>query len=130
MYYFSKYANVLDSLFYDPTHSFHKRHRVFNAVILTKDPAGLDAFMEAHPNLRSDLINIKTEGIAYDIFNSATDKAEGIQAVLDYEGLDWEDAMGSATDYVKSFADIETTDVYHDGIYNAVKQILAQEAGE
>ncbi len=107
--------------------------------------------MEAHPNLRSDLINIKTEGIAYDIFNSATDKAEGIQAVLDYEGLDWEDAiafgdstndtqmlekagigvaMGSATDYVKSFADIETTDVYHDGIYNAVKQILAQEAGE
>ena len=36
MYYFSKYANVLDSLFYDPTHSFHKRHRVFNAVILTK----------------------------------------------------------------------------------------------
>ena len=151
MYYFSKYANVLDSLFYDPTHSFHKRHRVFNAVILTKDPAGLDAFMEAHPNLRSDLINIKTEGIAYDIFNSATDKAEGIQAVLDYEGLDWEDAiafgdstndtqmlekagigvaMGSATDYVKSFADMETTDVYHDGIYNAVKQILAQEAGE
>ena len=151
MYYFSKYANVLDSLFYDPPHSFHKRHRVFNAVILTKDPAGLDAFMEAHPNLRSDLINIKTEGIAYDIFNSATDKAEGIQAVLDYEGLDWEDAiafgdstndtqmlekagigvaMGSATDYVKSFADIETTDVYHDGIYNAVKQILAQEAGE
>ncbi len=151
MYYFSKYANVLDSLFYDPTHSFHKRHRVFNAVLLTKDSSALDAFMEDHPNLRSDLINIKTQGFAYDIFNSATDKAEGIQAVLDYEGLGWEDAiafgdstndtrmlekagigvaMDTASDYVKSFADMETSDVYHDGIYNAVKKILAMENGE
>ena len=147
MYDFARYANVLDYLFYDPTNSYHKRHRVFNACFMTKDPKPLEEFMNDHPELRSDLINIKTDGIAFDVFNSSSDKSQGIQAVLDYEGAGWEDAvtfgdstndiqmlakagtgvaMGNATDYVKGFADIVTTDVYHDGIYNAVKQILSK----
>lgn len=147
MYDFQKYANVLDSLFYDPTNSYHKRHRVFNACILTKDPRALDSFMESHPELRSDLINVKTDGFAYDVFNASSDKAQGIQAVLDYEGADWSDAvtfgdstndiqmlekagigvaMGNASEYVQQYADIVTSDVYHDGIYNAVKKILAK----
>lgn len=148
MYYFSKYCNVLDSLFYDPNQAFHKRHRVFNAVILTKNPQPLEDFIEDHPGLRSDLINVKTDGFAYDIFNATTDKSQGVQAVLDYEGLDWKDAiafgdstndihmlekadigvaMGNASDYVKSYANFATTDVFHNGIYNAVKTILSEE---
>lgn len=146
MYYFQKYANVLDALFYDPTNSYHKRHRVFNACILTKDPGALDAFMEEHPELRRDLINVKTDGFAYDLFNASSDKAQGIQAVLDYEDASWDDviafgdstndidmlkkagvgvAMGNAIEQVQQAADMVTSDVYHDGIYNAVKKILA-----
>ena len=37
MYDFCKYCNVLDSLFYDPSQSYHLRHKAFNAVVLTKD---------------------------------------------------------------------------------------------
>ena len=35
MYDFCKYCNVLDSLFYDPSQSYHLRHKAFNAVVLT-----------------------------------------------------------------------------------------------
>lgn len=148
MYYFSKYCNVLDSLFYDPTHSFHQRHDSYNAVILTKNVQPLQEFLEEHPELRSDLVNVKTDGFCYDIFNSDNDKATGIQMVLDKEGLSWDDviafgdstndiqmlekadigiAMGSASDYVKSYANFATTDVHNHGIYNAVKKIMSEE---
>ena len=36
MYYFCKYCNVLDSLFYDQSQTFHKRHDAYDAVVLTK----------------------------------------------------------------------------------------------
>lgn len=148
MYYFCKYCNVLDSLFYDPNQAFHKRHRVFNAVVLTKDDQKLKHFMEDHPELRKDLINVKTDGFCYDIFNADNDKAKGIEAILEKEGLTWKDticfgdstndihmlekadigvAMGNASDYVKSFANFSTTTTYDNGIYNAVKKILEEE---
>ncbi|MCF0259305.1 MAG: HAD family hydrolase [Erysipelotrichaceae bacterium] len=148
MYQFSKYCNVLDSLFYDPTQSFHRRHDPYNTVVITKQPNLVQEFVESHPGLRLDLINVKTDGIAYDIFNAGTDKANGIEKVLEREGLDWQDviafgdstndigmlskaglgiAMGSASDHVKSFADEVTTSVYNNGIFNAVKKILAEE---
>ncbi len=151
MYYFAKYVNSLDSLWYDPTKSFHHRHPAFNMVVLTKSPDDMEMFMQEHPNLRSDLININTGAIAYDIFNAGNDKSHGIEAVLDHEGLDWNDviafgdstndihmldkagigiAMDSATDYVKSFADWTTQDTFHHGIYSAVKRILALEENE
>lgn len=149
MYYFCKYCNVLDSLFYDPNQAFHKRHDAFNAVVLTKDAGKLQEFMEEHPDLRADLINVKTDGFCYDIFNADNDKAHGIEMILEREGLDWNDviafgdstndtkmlekadigvAMGSASDYVKSYADFSTTDVFHHGLFNALKKILAEEA--
>ncbi len=148
IYDFCKYCNVLDSLFYDKSQSFHKRHRVFDAVVLTKDQKPLEKFMEEHPTLRSDLVNVKTDGFCYDIFNATVDKVTGIQAVLDEIGADWKDcicfgdstndikmlkkadigvAMGSASDYVKSFANWSTTSVYEDGIANAFKKILPEE---
>ena len=36
-------------------------------------------------------------------------------------------AMGSATDYVKSFANWSTTSTYENGIFNAVAKILKEE---
>ena len=148
MYYFCKYCNVLESLFYDPTQAFHKRHRVFNAVVLTKDQTKLMKFLDEHPTLQSDLINVKTDGFCYDIFNANNNKARGIEFILEKEHLTWDDvicfgdstndihmlkkagigvAMGSASDYVKSFADFSTTSTYEDGIYNAVVKILNEE---
>ncbi|HIW17870.1 hypothetical protein HNQ43_000709 [Faecalicoccus acidiformans] len=148
MYDFCKYCNVLDSLFYDVTQTFHKRHRVFNAVIMTKDKSSLDEFLKAHPNLRSDLINVKTDGFCFDIFNADNDKSRGVKMVLDRFNMSWKDticigdstndigmlqnadigvAMGSATDYVKSFADWSTTSTYDNGIFNAVAKILKEE---
>ena len=148
MYDFCKYCNVLDSLFYDETQTFHKRHRAFNAVVMTKDKSSLDAFMKDHPNLRMDLINVKTDGFCFDIFNADNDKSKGIELVLKKYGYTWKDticigdstndiemlkkadigvAMGSASDYVKSFADWSTTTTYDNGIYNAVMKILKEE---
>ena len=104
--------------------------------------------MENHPELRSDLINVKTDGFCFDIFNKENDKSRGIEIILEKENLTWEEticfgdstndivmlekagigvAMGSANDYVKSHATFSTTDVYNDGIYNAVKKILSEE---
>lgn len=109
MYYFCKYCNVLDSLFYDQTQTFHKRHRVFNAD---------------------------------------NDKSKGIELVLNKNNMTWKDticigdstndigmlekadigvAMGSASDYVKSFANWSTTSTYENGIFNAVAKILKEE---
>lgn len=117
--------------------------------MLTKDAGKLQEFMEEHPDLRADLINVKTDGFCYDIFNADNDKAHGIEMILEREGLDWNDviafgdstndtkmlekadigvAMGSASDYVKSYADFSTTDVFHHGLFNALKKILAEEA--
>lgn len=148
VYEFTKYTNALNGLFYDPTQSYHKRHDPFNAVVLTKDSGLVQNFMEEHPTLRLDLINVKTNGFAYDVFNAGNDKAAGIEAILDREGLGWDDvivfgdstndiqmlqkaglgiAMGSASDYVKSFADEVTTSVYNNGIFNAVKRILSED---
>ncbi len=148
VYDFMKYTNSLNGVFYDETQSFHHRHNPYNAVVLTKDSGIIDQFVKDHPNLRMDLINVKTNGFAYDLFNASNDKAGGIEAVLEREGLDWNDviafgdstndirmlekagigvAMGSASDFVKSFADRVTTSVYANGIFNAVKEILAEE---
>lgn len=147
MYYFCKYCNVLDSLFYDPTQSYHHRHRVFNAVVLTKDSRALEEFLDNHKSLRMDLINVKTDGFCYDVFNAMNDKYIGIEAILKKENLTWNDAicfgdstndihmlkkaglgvaMGNASDYVKSFADFSTTSTYDNGIYNAVRKILKE----
>lgn len=148
VYDFLKYCNVLDSLFYDQTQSFHKRHRAFDAVVIAKDKRTVDQFMEKHPSLRSDLINIKTDGFAFDIFNANNDKAVGIDALLHDIGVSWDEvicfgdstndiqmlqkagigvAMGNATDYVKSFANFSTTSVFEDGIANAFKKIWQEE---
>lgn len=148
MYYFSKYTNSIEGLFYDPNKAFHKRHDAYNLVVLTKNPDLVTEFIDKHPGLRMDLINVKTDGFAYDIFNSCNDKAHGIEEVLNSLGYTWDDAitfgdstndlkmlqkaglgiaMGSAKDEVKAAADAETTDVYHHGIYNAIKKILSEE---
>lgn len=148
MYYFCKYCNVLDSLFYDPSQTYHKRHDTYNTVVLTKDDSKLKEYLKEHPELRMDLINVKTDGFCYDIFNSDNDKAKGIEAILEKEGLTWKDvicfgdstndihmlekadigvAMGNASDFVKSHAKFTTTTTYDDGIYNAVVKILEEE---
>lgn len=148
MYDFMKYTNSLYGLWYDPSHSYHRRHRVFDGLVLTKDKKLIDDFMAKHPDLQADLVNIKTDGFFYDIFNKEVNKSRGIQVVLDNLGFTWEEticfgdstndlemlekadigvAMGTATDYVKSFANFSTTSVYEDGIANAFKKILAEE---
>ena len=101
--------------------------------------------MEKHPDLRCDLINVKTDGFCFDIFNHDNDKSKGIEMILDKVNLTWKDAicfgdstndihmlkkadigvaMGNASDYVKSFANFATTSTYEDGIYNGVMRIL------
>lgn len=148
VYNFAKYTNSLQGLFYDPTQSFHKRHHAYDTVLITKDPNQVTDFMENHPRLRMDLINIKNTGFAYDIFSNQNDKAHGIEIILDRLGLGWDDviafgdstndinmlqkaglgiAMGDASDYVKAAADEVTTSVYNNGIFNAVKKILSEE---
>lgn len=145
MYDFCKYCNVLDSLFYDPSQSYHRRHRAFNAVILTKEKNQIDQFMEEHPDLRADLINVKTDGFMFDVFNKDNDKSVGIELMMKHVNFDWKDviafgdstndihmlqkadigvAMGTASDYVKSFANFSTTSVYENGVYNGIKKIL------
>ena len=149
MYDFCKYCNVLDSLFYDPSQSYHLRHAAYNGVVLTKDKSLVDQFMEKHPDLRCDLINVKTDGFCFDIFNHDNDKSKGIEMILDKVNLTWKDAicfgdstndihmlkkadigvaMGNASDYVKSFANFATTSTYEDGIYNGVMRILREES--
>lgn len=146
-YDFSRYTNTLDGLFYDPTHSYHQRHQAYNSVLIAKDASVINEFMAAHPDLRLDLINVKTNGFAYDVFNAQTDKSSGIEQVLKRENLSWDDviafgdstndiamlqkagigvAMGSSSDYVKSFADEVTSSVYDNGIYNAIRKILSR----
>ena len=93
MYDFCKYCNVLDSLFYDPSQSYHLRHKAFNAVVLTKDKKLVDQFMETHPNLRNDLINVKTDGFCFDIFNADNDKSKGIEMILEKTGFTWQDTI-------------------------------------
>ena len=148
MYYFCKYCNVLDSLFYDQSQTYHKRHSAYNAVVLTKEKHEIDEFMQSHSELRSDLINVKVDGYCFDIFNSTNDKSAGIEMILEQLGLTWDEtivfgdstndigmfkkadvaiAMGSASDYVKSFATFVTTSTYEHGIYNAIKKILMEE---
>ena len=104
--------------------------------------------MESHPNLRNDLINVKTDGFCFDIFNADNDKSKGIEMILEKTGLTWKDAicfgdstndihmlkkadigvaMGNASDYVKSYANFATTSTYDNGIYNAVTKILKDE---
>lgn len=39
--------------------------------------------METHPNLRNDLINVKTDGFCFDIFNADNDKSKGIEMILE-----------------------------------------------
>lgn len=141
---FAKYTNSLDRLYYDPTLSYHKRHPAFSCTAVTNDPHIMQEFVEAHPDLRIDLVNVKTNGFAYDIFPADTDKSRGIQAVLDRQNLDWDQAvtigdstndlhmlekaglgiaMGTAIDQVKDKADYVTTTVFDDGIANALEQI-------
>lgn len=148
MYDFCKYCNVLDSLFYDPSQSYHLRHEAYNAVVLTKNKKLVDEFMEKHPDLRNDLINVKTDGFCFDIFNKTNDKSVGIEMILEAENLTWKDAicfgdstndtlmlekadigvaMGNASDFVKSFANFTTTTTYDHGIYNAIHEILKNE---
>ncbi len=148
MYDFCKYCNVLDSLFYDINQTYHRRHPAYNAVLMVKDENGLKEFMKNHPNLRKDLINVKTDGFCFDIFNADNDKSNGVETILKKNSLTWSDAvcigdstndiemlqkadigiaMGNASDYVKSFADFATTDIYHDGIYNAIKAVLSKD---
>lgn len=147
-YEFAKYTNSLDGLFYDPTVSYHKRHPAYNCVIMSKDPGLIQDFVESHPDLRLDLINIKTEGFAYDIFPKENDKTRGIEAILAEENLTWPEAvtfgdstndllmlekaglgiaMGTAKDQVKQAADYVTTSVYNNGIANALKVVLESE---
>lgn len=148
MYDFCKYCNVLNSLFYDESQSYHKRHRTFNAVIMTKDKKPFEEFMEKHPDLRADLVNVKTDGFVFDVFNKDNDKSKGIESMMESINFSWKDviafgdstndihmlekadigvAMGSASDYVKSFANFSTTTVYYNGIYNAITKILREE---
>ena len=148
MYDFCKYCNVLDSLFYDPTKTYHKRHSAYNCVLMSKSEKPIQEYVITHQNLRSDLINVKTDGFCFDVFNKTTDKSKGIEIILAKENLTWNDAicfgdstndvqmlkkagigvaMGSASDFVKSNATFSTTDVYNDGIYNAVLKILNEE---
>lgn len=147
-YEFAKYTNSLDGLFYDPTCSYHKRHPAYNCVVITRDPSLISNFMETHPNLRLDLINVKTDGFAYDIFPKANDKVRGIEAVLDREQLTWPEAvtfgdstndlgmlrkaglgiaMGTAKPEVQAAADSVTDSVYNDGIAKALNTILESE---
>lgn len=145
VYNFCKYTNALEGLFYDPTQSYHKRHQAYNSLIVTKSPDVVQQFVAAHPDLRLDLINVKTDGFAYDVFNAQNDKSHGIEAVLKREGIDWKDvvaigdstndipmlqkagigvAMGTASDEVKAAADYVTSSVYSNGVWNAMKHIL------
>lgn len=101
--------------------------------------------MTAHPDLRADLINVKSDGFMFDVFNSGNDKSVGIELMMKHVNFTWKDtiafgdstndihmlqkadigvAMGGATDYVKSFANFSTTSVYENGIYNGLKKIL------
>lgn len=141
---FAKYTNSLDRLYYDPTMSYHKRHPAFSCTAITNDPQIMQDFIESHPELRIDLVNVKTNGFAYDVFPSNTDKSRGIQAVLDKQHLNWDQAvtigdstndlhmlekaglgiaMGTAIDQVKEAADYVTTSVFDDGIANALDEI-------
>lgn len=148
VYNFAKYTNSLEGLFYDTTQSFHKRHNAYQTIVITKSPDIVQNFIEEHPGLRLDLINIKTGGLAYDVFNANNDKAHGIEMILEREGLNWDDviafgdstndivmlekaglgiAMGDASDQVKAAANESTTSVFNNGVFNAVKKILSEE---
>lgn len=95
--------------------------------------------------LRSDLIEVAQDHFCFDVFNANNDKFVGINQVLRKEGISWEEcicfgdstndikmlemagmgvAMGSASDYVKSFADMVTTSVYENGVASALNTIL------
>lgn len=146
-YEFAKYTNSLDGVFYDPTRSWHLRHDAYNCIVITHDPDTIQVFMETHPDLRLDLINVKTDGFAYDIFPRINDKTRGIQAILDREHLDWNQAvtigdstndigmlqkaglgiaMGTAREQVKAAASCVTDSVYEDGISKALPVILGK----
>lgn len=145
MYYFCRDHHVLDSLFYDEHKSYHRRHHAYNAVFMSDDQEGVNAFVAAHPQLRSDLIKVESDHLCFDIFNVDNDKTVGIEEVLKREHLKWEDcvcfgdstndtqmlkkagcgiAMGNASDHVKSFADRVTASVYEEGVAKALKEIF------
>lgn len=143
MYYFCRDHHVLDYLFYDENLSYHKRHNAYNAVLMTKEKNKVDAFINSHDELRSDLIEISQDHFCFDIFNAGNDKSVGIEQILKKENLSWKDcvcfgdstndiqmlkkaglgiAMGNANDYVKSFADKVTANVYDEGVAQGLKK--------
>ena len=144
-YYFCRDPHVLNYLFYDEQRSYHKRHNAYNAVLMTKEQRSLEEFLAKHPLLRSDLIEVAQDHFCFDVFNANNDKFVGINQVLQKEGISWEEcicfgdstndikmlemagmgvAMGSATDYVKSFANMVTASVYDHGTARALQKIL------
>lgn len=65
-----------------------------------------------------------SEGLSWDDVIAFGDSTNDIRML---EKADLGIAMGSASDFVKSFANRTTTSVYANGIFNAVKDILAEE---
>ncbi len=145
LYDFCRDHHVLDYLFYDENRSYHKRHNAYNSVIMTKNQRALDTFLKQHPMLRSDLIEVAEDHFCYDVFNANNDKFVDISQVLRKENLTWEEcvcfgdstndikmlemagmgvAMGTASDYVKSFADMVTASVYEEGVAKGLKKIF------
>lgn len=145
---YSRRSDSLDSLFYDQTRSFHRRHPAYNTTLLTKNSSLLEQFIADRPHLQLDLVNVLSNGMAFELFNAGNGKDIGIESVLEREGLGWEDviafgdslndlsmlrkaglgiAMGQARDEVKEAANRSTTAISNNGVFNAIKAILAEE---
>jgi Cof subfamily protein (haloacid dehalogenase superfamily) len=102
-----------------------------------------EEFERCRPAFSGSMVLNRHPGqLASDLSFKEYDKAKGIEAFLDYAGIDKSDtvafgdgyndvtmmgavgcgiAMGNAVDQVKEAADYVTTDVFDDGIYNALK---------
>ena len=144
-YDFCKEHHVLDYLFYDKNRNYHKRHHAYNAVVMAKNEKDIETFVNEHPSLRMEFLEIKDGLYVYDIFNKSNDKSNGIDQILQKEHLSWDDcvcfgdstndikmlehagcgvAMMNATDFVKKFADVVTDSVYDQGVANAINKIF------
>ncbi len=116
----------------------------YNALVIVDDPAALIDYVETLEDMRFD----QPWPNQFDVFRGGQSKARGIEAVLEKEGLTWDDVicfgdssndvemlqkaamgvcMGNGSEVARASADYITDSIENDGLAKAINKIFGFE---